>query len=616
MVRLISGGFIWENYYPRVTIPLLMDQVGQVRERTDIVALINSFVPLKKMGHNFKANCPFHNEKTPSFVVSPERQMWHCFGCGKGGDCFSFLMEYERIEFPEALRILADKAGIQLEQKGFDTAVSSKKEIIYKLNTLAAEFYHYLLTKHPVGEKALAYVLDRKIKPQTIDTYMIGFAPSNGNALVQYLIKKKQYKPEDILEAGLATKRTGGIVDFFFGRLMFPLYDHRGNVIGFSGRILVDNDKTSKYINTRETVVYHKGSVFFGLNSSKEAIKKENKAIIMEGEFDVIAAFQEGVTNTVAIKGTALTEDQVSLLSRFTTNVALCLDSDNAGQEAMRRSLPILEKKGITTTIIQLAGGKDPDEMIKTDPVSFKKAVKHDRPVYDVLIATALQTYNPASVDGKKRIGETVLPLLASISNEIVKDHYLRLLATSLHASPEVLLKEMDRLLKKEIIKEPMLLPQDKRSREEALEEYVIALIIQDPQPQKLIEVYQQFVAEYDWLTPAYKKILDHLAKFSSVKKEFDSKVFLAGLPQELLPAFDRCFLLPLPVFQNDEALQEELQKITQDLFALGLKRQIKAITDRIKTLESTDDEHDAELIALQNQLTPLLLKLSNRIQK
>ncbi|MGH7245370.1 MAG: DNA primase, partial [Candidatus Levyibacteriota bacterium] len=319
-----------------------MDQVSEIRNKIDIVALIQEFVPLKKMGRNFKANCPFHGEKTPSFVVSPERQIWHCFGCNKGGDVYTFLMEYEHMEFPEALRILADRAGVRLVNQAFDTGVSSKKETIYKLNRLAAEFYHYLLVKHQLGKIALSYVLERRhIKTQTLNTFLLGFAPQTGNALTTYLVKKKGYKKEDILEAGLATQRGSQLYDFFQGRLMFPLFDHRDNIIGFSGRILEDNEKTSKYINTRDTLAYHKGMTFFGLNSAKQAIKKEQNAILMEGEFDVISSFQEGITNAVAVKGTALTQDQVSLLARFTPMISLCFDTDSAGQEAFKRSLPL-----------------------------------------------------------------------------------------------------------------------------------------------------------------------------------------------------------------------------------------------------------------------------------
>jgi DNA primase len=588
-----------------------MDQVSEIREKTDIVALINSYVPLKKLGQNFKSTCPFHNEKTPSFVVSPERQIWHCFGCGKGGDCYTFLMEYEHIEFPEALRMLADKAGVTLVQKGFDSVGNTKKEQLYKLNALAAEFYHFLLTKHQVGKQALAYLENRKIKPQTINTYMLGFAPAGGRALVRYLQEKKGYKADDLFEAGLVTRRMGKLVDFFHDRLMFPLYDHRGNVIGFSGRVLTPTHDGSKYINTRETLVYHKGSVFFGLNSSKEAIKKENQAIIMEGEFDVIAAFQEGITNTVAIKGTALTEEQVRLIARFANKVTLCLDSDSAGQEAVKRSLPILERHSMTTTAIVIPGGKDPDEAIKTDPIAFKKAAKHDVPVYDVLLEHAIATYSPTTADGKKKIGEDVLPHIARIANEIVKEHYLQLLAKTLNSSHEALTREMEKLAKKEVVKaDPVILNKTQRPREDVLEEYLVALIIQHPSPSFGQHLAANMLSGHTWATPAFPKIL-YLLEIAATGKEFSTQTFARQLPEELVAAFDRCFLLPIPTFSSDDLYGEEVKKIAEELYVLGLKRQIKMISEEIKQSEKQGDE--ALLLSLQQQLTGMVGKLSKK---
>jgi len=564
------------------------------------------------MGQNFKANCPFHGEKTPSFVVSPERQIWHCFGCGKGGDCFSFLMEYEHMEFPEALRMLADKAGVVLVQKGFDSATSSKKEQLYKVNALAAEFYHFLLTKHAVGKKALAYLENRKIKPQTINTYMLGFAPAEGTALTRYLLEKKGYKADDLFEAGLVTRRLGRIVDFFHDRLMFPLYDHRGNVIGFSGRVLTPTQDGSKYINTRETLVYHKGSVFFGLNSSKDAIKKEDQAIIMEGEFDVIAAFQEGVANTVAIKGTALTDEQVSLISRFAKKITMCLDRDIAGQEALKRSLPILERKGVTTTVIEIPEGKDPDEAIKTDPIAFKKAVKHDIPVYDVLIELAVQKFSPDTAEGKKQIGDEVLPHLARISNEIVKEHYVQLLAKTIHSSYEALTREIERLVKKEVVHaDPIVLNKTQRPRREVLEEYAIALIVQYQKAHELYRLSSEFLSHYAWVSPAFEKILARIALFGEKNTVFDIRKFVLELPQELTSAFDRCYLLPLPTFPSDDVYREEVKKIAEELYALGLREQVKKLSDEMKQLEKDGDENG--LSTVQESLSLLLRKLAKK---
>jgi len=352
--------------------------------------------------------------------------------------------------------------------------------------------------------------------------------------------------------------------------------------------------------------------VFFGLDSSKEAIKKNNKAIIMEGELDVIAAFQEGVTNTVAIKGTALTEEQVNLLSRFTTNIALCLDGDSAGQEAMKRSLAVIEKKGLTTTAIVLPNGKDPDEAIKTDPVIFKKAVEHDIPVYDVLLDILVKKYSVNTAQGKKNIVDEFLPFLSYISNEIIKEHYLRLLSKSIDVSPEVLLKEMERLQKKEIITQEVFVPKyQERSREEVMEEYLVSLVVQYQNPHVLLAEIKNMITDYPWITPSLQKIFTNLDLFFARETFFSTKAFLAFLPQELVQSFDACYLLSIPAFQNNETYIQEVKKVANDLYVLGLKRQMRHITEQIHQYEKESNEE--KMMDLQQQLTPLLEKLVKR---
>lgn len=588
-----------------------MDQVSQIRDKTDIVALIQQYVPLKKAGHNLKALCPFHTDKTPSFVVSPERQIWHCFGCGKGGDCFAFLMEYERIEFPEALRILADKAGITLERQRIDTFATSKKEKIYTLNHLAAEFYHYLLTKHELGKEALSYVLEREVKPQTINTYMLGFSP-RGSSLVTYLHKKKGYPIDDIFDAGLATRRGSDIFDFFQGRLMFPLYDHRGNIIGFSGRVLNPNEKISKYINTRETLVYHKGLTFFGLNNAKESIKKEETAILMEGEFDVISSFQEGITNAVAVKGTAVTQDQVTLLSRFAKKVQLCFDMDNAGQEALKRSLPLLEKKGIMTTVIVVPHGKDADEAIKTDPVAFKKAIKNDIGVYDYLLQQAVKQYESTSSEGKKQIGDELLPLMVEIDNEIVKEHYLQLLGKTIHTSYDALLKAMGKLQKAKVIRREAGITLPVVSREEKVEQYLVALLLQSPFVSTLVVLLGEFLTEYEWHVLSLGKVLTHVRTFLSAHPQSLAKDSLPGLPQELTQAFDTCFLLPLPsgLTSEDEWISE-VRKTQHELLSLHLRDKMKKISEEIAKKEKSGTPE--EIAALQQKFATYAAQMNKK---
>lgn len=592
-----------------------MDQVAQVRAKTDIVTLINEFVPLKKTGQNFKANCPFHGEKTPSFVVSPQRQIWHCFGCHKGGDAFTFLMQYENLEFPEALRMLAQRAGIALVQTAFQTGVSSKKEIIYTVNRQAMEFYHYVLTSHPAGKKALAYVREeRKISDKVLKTFMVGFAPSGGNVLVRYLLTKKKHKADDLLEAGIAIRKSSGISDFFVNRLMFPLFDHRGNVEGFSGRLLDNQPSLPKYVNTRETLVYHKGNVFFGLNIAKDEIKAEKRAIVMEGEFDVMSSFQEGIGNAVAVKGSALTEQQTNLIARFCEKVGLCFDADNAGQDAIIRSIPHLEKKGLTITVIVPPNGKDPDEVLHTDPALFKQAVKHDIPVYDYLLEKIVGHIDATTAEGKKRATNVVLPFLHAIENEVVKEHYLKKLAQLLDTSYESVVRQEARLAVHGGEESMLKMAKDKRPRREVLEEYVLGLILQSKTP-KLSFV--NFVAKHDvplFSIPSYEKLVSYLSLYFEKNNEFDFNSFLKNVPPELFSSFDRCFLLPLPIFTDDVVYQKEIEKVVKDLRVISLREEIKRIGEQIQKQEKEGLSQEAleELQSRFSELAKMLKDASN----
>lgn len=554
-----------------------MDEVARIREKIDIVSFISEYIPLKKAGRNFKCPCPFHNEKSPSFVVSPERQIWHCFGCGKGGDVFTFLMEYENMEFVEALRTLAKKAGIQLSEKGFDPGIASKKDKIYILNRLALEFYHYLLTKHNVGKIALDYLIrERKLSPAVIDTFYLGFSPNVGNALCNFLINKKKYTREDLIDAGLAMYQNGRLADFFRGRIMFPLFDHRDNVVGFAARVLKSQDiEGSKYINSRETLVYHKGELFFGLNIAKAEIKKLEQAIIVEGELDVISCFMEGITNVVAIKGTALTEKQAILIGRFAPKVSLCLDMDNAGFEATKRSLPILEKAGLTTTVIVLPNGKDPDDAAKEDSVVFKKAVKDDIGIYDFMLSNFLEKFDKGSVDGKKNITDQMLPLISNIQNEIVKEHYIKKLSREIDTSEQSLFRQMDKVGKDNKSLTFAAAKKDKRGRKETIEEYLMALIMQSGDTKKYFDKMAQVLEEYEFEEPSYKKIIDKMSEHFIKNETANIENLALALPSELTKTFDIWMLLPLPKFENSDEYEEEIDKMIEQLKNIQDKKSV-----------------------------------------
>ncbi len=586
-----------------------MDQVAQIREKIDIVSLLSEYMTLKKAGRNFKALCPFHSEKTPSFVVSPERQIWHCFGgCNKGGDVYQFLMEYEKVDFPEALRILAKRAGIELVSQSYSSGETSKKELLYQINSLAKEYYHYVLIKHKAGKHALNYLKDRGIDSKVIETFVLGFAPVSGNGLAKYLLGKKRFSKDEAIDAGLVYQRGSDVADFFRGRLIFPLIDHRDNVVGFSGRILENNDNISKYVNTRETLIYHKGEHIFGLNITKDAIRREGKVVIVEGEFDVLSCFQNGVANVVAVKGTALTEAQVNLLSRFTPKISFCFDGDKAGQEAIKRSLVVVEKKGLSPTVIEIPGGTDPDEALKDNPALFKKAVKEDMSVYDYLLNKAVASVDLKTGEGKKTVSDLMLPFVMQINNEIIKEHYLKKIADSLDTTYESIAKEIERLMRKEAkqVRSTPPVVNEKRSKEETLEEYLLALIVQCEKPKQAIHKAVSILTESMPRERAYHKIMDHLLDHFETSENFDGKMFSDKLPKELIPTFDTSILFPLPTFESEEKLIAEVEKAAQTLKVVYIQDKMKKLALEIKQ----NEKEGLETEKLQKQYSELAAHL------
>ncbi|OGH10791.1 MAG: DNA primase [Candidatus Levybacteria bacterium RIFCSPLOWO2_01_FULL_36_13] len=572
-----------------------MDDVSRVREKIDLVSFISEFITLKKAGRNFRALCPFHNEKSPSFMVSPERQIWHCFGCGKGGDSFTFLMEYENMEFPEALRTLAKKAGIELKESDFRKTQTSEKEKIFEINKLALKYYKYLLLEHKIGKNALEYLTKKRgLNKGIIDTFEIGFAPASASSLSGYLINKKKYKSKDLFLAGISFERGGKAFDFFRGRIIFPLYDHRGNVLGFSGRALNESDMP-KYINTRETLVYHKGSVFFGLNLAKEDIKQKQNAILVEGEFDMISLFTQGFKNVVAIKGTALTEDQVALISRFTPKLTFCFDQDSAGFEATKRSLAIIEQRGLPANIIDLKDAKDPDEAIRKNPLEFKKELNNAPNVYDYFIDYYLLNNPKEKAEGKRKITEEILPIISRISNEIIKEHYLKKLAIQLDTSVDSINKEVEKIqTKKE--EDKIIVAQNKsRDRRELLEEYVLALALQSEKISEVLEENKEELEKYVFKTPSYQKILDLLSEFYVKNKNETIKQFSNYLPKELLKSFDFLYLYPVPKFATEEKYRAEIKKVSKELLAIYLKERLREVTDKIKNTKKIEDKNSLQ---------------------
>ncbi len=580
-----------------------MGDIDEVKSRTNILDVIGARVQLKKAGHHFKALCPFHGEKTPSFIVSPERQIWKCFGCGKGGSVIDFVMEYEHVDFVEALETLAEKAGVKLERKQGDTPEGKLKQKIYEANHLASEFYHYLLTKHKLGEKARFYLKNRGITDKSIQTFSLGYSPNSWDGLLKFL-RKKGYDETILDRAGLIVPSGRGGYDRFRGRVMFTLKDHRGNVVGFSGRLLDQNAKDAKYINTNETPVYIKGNILYGLDITKASIQKENEAIIMEGEFDVISSFQAGIGNAVAIKGSALTEGHVTILKRFTDRILFALDSDVAGDSASRRGIEIADHAGLDMRVIVLPSGKDPDETARENPGLLKKAITGAIPIYDFFIASAVKRFGTDTSYGKKKVSEELVPIISAIENSIVQNHYVKSIAKTLDTSEDSITDALEKVKKEKArgyigktkAGKTDITTQDPHSRIDRLEMYILALLLQGKTHDQFEELIER-VAIADITNIAVRSILERLQNYLTQERIFLVKDFADSLPAELVPTLDEAFLWDLEGIAGDEELlSREWQKavteyrrlvIRKKIMMLGKKERNKGIDEELSRLSA-----------------------------
>lgn len=423
--------------------PVLQD----IKDRLNIADIIAGYIQIKKAGMNFKAVCPFHSEKTPSLVISPQKQIWHCFGCGEGGDVFGFVMKMENLEFRQALNLLAEKAGVKLPQyKPQDPALQNEKEMLLRINDFAARFYHGVLTSDGRGKAAMEYLKKRGLSAETLKKWQIGYAPDDFHILEEAL-RNKKVAPADMVKAGVSAKNERGqIYDRFRGRVTFPIFNFTGEVVGFSARILNDDGKSAKYVNSPETLIYQKSKVLFGLNFAKNEIRKQDEAIIVEGQMDCISAHQAGIADVVASSGTALTLDQLQVLGRLTKNLKFCFDGDAAGLHAARRAVELYLGRDFTVKIVDLGGAKDPDELLKENPQKFAEKIGQAKLFLDYYIDRAFEGYSSASVEQKKQIAKDLLPLVKYLTDPLEQDHYLRILADRFLTSPEVLRQTLQKL--------------------------------------------------------------------------------------------------------------------------------------------------------------------------
>lgn len=426
----------------------MSDVISDIKAKLDIVDVVSAYVQLKKAGRNFKGLCPFHGEKSPSFVVSTEKQICHCFGCNKGGDMFSFIEEVEGVGFNEALELLADRAGVKLEKekKAFDKENKSEKDDLFKAHDLACEFFEKKLWETNDGEKVLEYLTKRGVKEETIRDFRLGFAPDDYSELHPYLLKRGVSK-KTLIVAGLVSAKNladDQIYDKYRSRLIFPIFNYFGKVCGFGGRAL-KKDQMPKYLNSPENPIYNKSKILYGLYHGKQAVKEKDKVVLVEGYFDVIMPVQEGVKNIVATSGTALTKDQIVVIKRLTSNVVTCFDSDDAGFEATVRAYELLGSAGMVMKTVSGLGKKDPaDYVLESGGAAFIEYVKKAEDFLMVYINKLVNAYAKNDVNAQRKVIELLLPYLKVVMPSL-KDFYIRYLAKELDVPERSLYDEIDR---------------------------------------------------------------------------------------------------------------------------------------------------------------------------
>jgi len=591
-----------------------MDQKDEVKSKVDLVEVVSSYLPLKKAGRNFAGLCPFHSEKTPSFMVSSERQVFKCFGCGESGDVFTFLEKVEGWDFREALEELANKVGVKLT-KFTPSGKSQQKERLVEINNLVSKFYSYILEKHALGENARKYLKKRGITDKTWKKFGVGFAPVGWENTFKFLTKRK-FSAADIASAGLivAKQRRAGqeYFDRFRNRLMFPLCDSRGTILGFAGRLIdppshkvfdpevfdreaqTESAQTrrasegeAKYINSPETPIFNKGSLLFGLDLARKSIRDKNEAVLVEGEFDVMSASQIGVENVVASKGTALTEKQVVVLSRLCENVVLSFDEDVAGDAAARRGIELLDVAGMQVKVVRLGKHKDPDEFSQKDASGFKNALKNSENIYDYFIDSAIARFDAKSAEGKKKIGSEVLPVLAKISDDLVRAHYIDRLAKVLELDVNLVAGAVE----KKIVS-PLALVEITSSetikKADDVERFFLALyIFQDEISKQALRFLLPDDFESTEARVLWKWLRDIIVTLNSptVKK------VIGRAPARFKDFVDDLYLVNIsPVFADREIWAGELAKIANRIKKAAIKRKLVEISEEIKSAERSKE--------------------------
>ncbi|MBU1152247.1 DNA primase [Patescibacteria group bacterium] len=581
----------------------MADLVDEIKAKLDVVAVISQYLPLKKAGANYKALSPFTSEKTPSFMVSPQKQIWHCFSTGKGGDIFTFIEELEGVNFAEALQILADRAGLKMDdyRKKNNVANKSEKDEYFKAHELAAEFFEKQLYSTNDGKKVLEYLHRRGLDDEILKEFRVGFAPDRYDVLNPMLLDKGISKTV-LLQSGLASTKNIGderIYDKFRGRLMFPIFDYFGRICGFGGRAL-NKDQMPKYLNSAENLIYNKSKVLYGLSHAKLAIKEQKSVVLVEGYFDVLVPYQNGIKNVVATSGTALTQDHVRLIKRLTENVYTSFDTDEAGFKATRRAFDLLIGQDISVKTLAGLDEKDPaDYVLEHGGEAYKKCVDEAIDFVDFYIGSLAKKHDVATFSGRKFLMDEVLPILKPLS-DAKRMIYVDKLASVLGIKSDLLFSELQNLK----------LPNDHPARQTDdnavisakkldLDEIALGIVLYRPD---LFEGLLEFLNEKDF-SQEYKGIYKELtAQYNLARENLQAWNFEKGVLADNKAKLDVLSLYAEDRYSlfTSEILKEELEKLVDKMRKNRKTQTLKGIQSEIKMAEEQGDMEKVKLLQMQ----------------
>ena len=558
-----------------------------ILSRVDIVEVISGFIPLKRAGRNFKATCPFHHEKTPSFMVSPDRQIYHCFGCGESGNAFKFLMRYERLEFLEAVQTLAKKAGVSLpEIHKQDSETTSLITQLYKINELAASFYENSLDLSPGQGQAKDYLLKRGLTSESIKRFKLGVAADKWDALISHL-RLKSISLSLLEKAGLIlAKESGGYYDRFRNRIMFPIFDIKSRVLGFGARVL--DDTLPKYVNSPETLIYTKGKNLYGLNFVRDSIREKDFAVVVEGYLDFIIPYQEGLKNIVASLGTALTLEQVRLLKRYTHNVVMVYDADAAGELATLRSLDIFIEEEMNVRVVSLSKGFDPDLFVRKNGIaSFKEKIDGAYNLFDYKLGVLKSRYDSKEIEGKAKISSLMLETIAKLKNAVLKSEYIKKLAQDLDIGEDALLQEIKKVKEQRPYVDSRDALNKKTLNINPTEKLLIKLMLEETE---FVERIRKSLEPADFQDERISRIVSIMFDIAAQGKNIEPHLLINYLGDE-----DIAQIVCESMFMPEDLSVQHKEKIIDDCVErlkskkLRLKRQ--HLHDQIKIAQNSGDE-------------------------